>query len=135
MRIGIQTWGSEGDIRPFVALGAALARRGHGVELLYTEIGDRRYEDVAARSASPRAPLLAGPRGSASANTEIGLDAILKTHESTRTGIDHQQGAARAGAEPLYEAGLDLCSRSDLLIHHFILHPARAAADKAGTPR
>ena len=48
MKIGIQTWGSEGDIRPFVALGAALARRGHAVELLYTEIGERRYEDVAA---------------------------------------------------------------------------------------
>ncbi len=48
MRIGIQTWGSEGDIRPFVALGAALANRGHVVELLYTEIGERRYEDVAA---------------------------------------------------------------------------------------
>ncbi|HUQ86881.1 MAG TPA: glycosyltransferase, partial [Vicinamibacterales bacterium] len=48
MRIGIQTWGSEGDIRPFVALGHALAKRGHHVELLYTEIGDRRYEAVAA---------------------------------------------------------------------------------------
>ena len=28
VRIGIQTWGSEGDIRPFVALGHALAKRG-----------------------------------------------------------------------------------------------------------
>ena len=48
LRIGIQTWGSEGDIRPFIALGAALTRRGHHVELLYTEISDRRYEHVAA---------------------------------------------------------------------------------------
>jgi hypothetical protein len=37
--------------------------------------------------------------------------------------------------EPIYEAGLDLCSRCDLLIHHFILHPARAAADKTRTPQ
>ncbi len=37
--------------------------------------------------------------------------------------------------ESAYEAGLDLCRRSDLFIHHFILHPARAAADKAGTPQ
>ena len=48
VRIGIQTWGSEGDIRPFVALGAALTRRGHLVELLYTEISQRNYEHVAA---------------------------------------------------------------------------------------
>ncbi len=48
MRIGIQTWGSEGDIRPFIALGAALTRRGHQVELLYTEISERRYEHIAA---------------------------------------------------------------------------------------
>ena len=48
VRIGIQTWGSEGDIRPFVALGHALAQRGHDVEMLYTEISDRRYEAVAA---------------------------------------------------------------------------------------
>ena len=48
MRIGMQTWGSEGDIRPFVALGAALRTRGHDVELVYTEIADRRYEAIAA---------------------------------------------------------------------------------------
>ena len=47
MRIGLQTWGSEGDIRPFLALGHGLAARGHTVELVYTEIGDRRYEHVA----------------------------------------------------------------------------------------
>ena len=47
VRIGIQTWGSEGDIRPFVALGHALAARGHDVEMLYTEISDRRYDEVA----------------------------------------------------------------------------------------
>ena len=31
MRIGIQTWGSEGDIRPFVALASGLVEAGtHG---------------------------------------------------------------------------------------------------------
>ena len=37
-------------------------------------------------------------------------------------------------AERAYEAGLELARRSDLFMHHFILHPARAAADIAGTP-
>ena len=48
MRIGIQTWGSEGDIRPLVAIGHGLVQRGHEVELVYTDIADRRYEEVAA---------------------------------------------------------------------------------------
>ena len=48
MRIGVQTWGSEGDIRPMVALGHGLVQRGHEVELVYTDIANRRYEEVAA---------------------------------------------------------------------------------------
>ena len=43
MRVGLQTWGSEGDVRPFLALGAALAARGHRVRLLITEIDERDY--------------------------------------------------------------------------------------------
>jgi len=30
MRIGIQTWGSDGDIRPFIALAGGLQAAGHG---------------------------------------------------------------------------------------------------------
>ena len=60
VRIGIQTWGSEGDIRPFVALGHALPSRGHDVEMLYTEISDRRY-DAVARSLGFTARAVASP--------------------------------------------------------------------------
>ena len=28
MKIGLQTWGSEGDIQPFIALAAGLRKRG-----------------------------------------------------------------------------------------------------------
>ena len=73
VRIGIQTWGSEGDIRPFVALGAALAQRGHAVELLYTEIGERRYEDGRRVARLHRARRrLTGRRRSASACSRSG---------------------------------------------------------------
>ena len=36
MKIGIQTYGSRGDINPFIALGQGLARYGHQVTLYYT---------------------------------------------------------------------------------------------------
>ena len=48
MKIGVQTWGSEGDIRPMVALGHGLVQRGHQVELVYTDIADRHYVNIAA---------------------------------------------------------------------------------------
>jgi len=48
MKIGIQAWGSEGDIRPLVAIGHGLVQRGHEVELVYTDIANRHYDAVAA---------------------------------------------------------------------------------------
>ena len=133
MRIGIQTWGSEGDIRPFIALGHALAERGHHVELLYTEIGERRYEAIArslgftARAIA--SPVIADPHEL----YEIGLR-VVNTSDQLRQGLLIAKQLLEPIVEPAYAAALDLASRSDLVIHHFILHPARAAADKAGTP-
>ena len=133
MRVGIQTWGSEGDIRPFMALGHALAARGHQVELLYTEIGDRRYEAVAqALGFTARAvasPVVAEPHEL----YEIGLR-VINTTDELRQGLLIAQRLLEPIIEPAYAAGLELAARSDVIIHHFILHAARAAADKVGTP-
>jgi sterol 3beta-glucosyltransferase/vancomycin aglycone glucosyltransferase len=133
VRIGIQTWGSEGDIRPFVALGHALTSRGHHVELLYTEIGSRRYEAVAETLGfSARAvasPVIADEREL----YEIGLKAI-----NTRNELEQGLWISRRLLEPVipqvYEAGLELARRSDVVVQHFILHGARAAADRIGAP-
>jgi UDP:flavonoid glycosyltransferase YjiC (YdhE family) len=133
VRIGIQTWGSEGDIRPFVALGHALAQRGHVVELLYTEIGERRYEDVAA-SLGFTARAIASPVVSdAERLFAIGLKAI-NTRNQLQQGLIISRDLLEPIVEPAYEAGLELARRCDLFVHHFFLHPARAAADVAGTP-
>lgn len=133
MRIGIQTWGSEGDIRPFIALGAALTARGHEVELLYTEIANRRYEHVAealgftARGvASPILP-------DADQQHEIGLRTI-RARDPFQQGLIIFRSLLFPVADALYDAALELCGRSDLLIHHFILHPSRAAAETRHTP-
>ena len=134
MRIGIQTWGSEGDIRPFVALGAALAKRGHAVELLYTEIGERRYDEVAASlgftARGVASPVVADPERV----FEIGLK-VINTRNQLQQGLIISRELLEPIVEPAYQAGLELARKSDLFIHHFILHPARAAADKAGTPQ
>jgi sterol 3beta-glucosyltransferase/vancomycin aglycone glucosyltransferase len=133
VRIGIQTWGSEGDIRPFVALGHALASRGHDVEMLYTEVSDRRYDSVA-RSLGFTAQAVASPILEDEAQLlEIGLK-IINTRDQLRQGLLIAKHMLEPVIPLMYDAGLALAKRSDLLIHHFILHSARAAADLTGTP-
>jgi UDP:flavonoid glycosyltransferase YjiC (YdhE family) len=43
MRIGIQTWGTEGDVRPFIALAGGLSAAGHDVTLAVTEITNQQF--------------------------------------------------------------------------------------------
>jgi sterol 3beta-glucosyltransferase len=132
VRIGIQTWGSEGDIRPFVALGHALAKRGHQVELVYTEIGERRYESVAA-ALGFTARAVASPVLDPNRAIAIGLKA-MSTRDQLRQGLLISRELLEPAIDPMFEAAVDLCRRSDLLVHHFILHAARAAADLAHVP-
>ena len=49
MNIGIQTWGSNGDIRPMLALANGLQRAGHSVTLVASSIDNHRYHDICAQ--------------------------------------------------------------------------------------
>lgn len=132
MRIGIQTWGSEGDIRPFLALGHALADRGHRVELVYTDIGDRSYDAVAS-ALGFTARAVATPVVDAARSIEIGLK-VLNTRDQFRQALIITRELFDPVITPTFEAAVDLCRRSDLLIHHFIQHQSAAAAELAGVP-
>jgi len=133
MRIGIQTWGSEGDIRPFIALGHALTMRGHQVEMLYTEIGERRY-DAVADALGFRARAVASPVIADTDQTHaIGLEAI-NARDQLQQGLIIFKRLLEPVIPQMYDAGLELARRSDLLVHHFVLHAARAAADISATP-
>jgi UDP:flavonoid glycosyltransferase YjiC (YdhE family) len=46
MNIGIQTWGSNGDIRPFIALADGLKNAGHEVTLVVSSIDNRNYQQT-----------------------------------------------------------------------------------------
>jgi hypothetical protein len=49
MRIGLQAWGSEGDIQPFTALAAGLVKAGHELTLVVTDNIGRDYSGLAKR--------------------------------------------------------------------------------------
>jgi sterol 3beta-glucosyltransferase len=46
MKIGIQTWGSNGDIRPMLALADGLQRAGHSVTLVASSIDNHSYHAI-----------------------------------------------------------------------------------------
>ncbi|WP_024298432.1 glycosyltransferase [Methylomicrobium lacus] len=46
MKIGIQTWGSNGDIRPLLALADGLQKAGHQVTLVVSSIDNQSYQSI-----------------------------------------------------------------------------------------
>jgi sterol 3beta-glucosyltransferase len=46
MKIGIQTWGSNGDVRPFLALADGLQKAGHQVTLVVTSVDNQNYQGM-----------------------------------------------------------------------------------------
>jgi sterol 3beta-glucosyltransferase len=46
MKIGIQTWGSNGDVRPMLALADGLRKAGHQVTLVVTPVDNQSYQTV-----------------------------------------------------------------------------------------
>ena len=102
------------------------------MELLYTEIGDRRYDDIAA-SLGFTARSVASPIVDPDRAIEIGLQ-VLNTRNQLQQGLTIARSLLEPVIEPMFEAAVDLCRRSDLLIHHFVLHASRAAADHVRVP-
>src|SRR5512139_1662951 len=130
MRIGIQTWGSEGDVRPLLALAAGLRSAGHDVTLAVTHIENRDYGPLAdsygirSRSIGHLAPAVLEATGRK-------LIAVTNPLKQVRI-IADELFDPLAGA--MLDAAQALCRENDLVIGHFLVHPLQAAAERAGVP-
>lgn len=128
LKIGIQTWGSEGDIRPLIALAEALVERGHQVELVATRLGvvelptARPGLTVALVPPGPPADLAAFTARLGDQSSSWGLLKALFRELFIPFLPEMEAAAAR------------LVTGSDLLIGHFAVHPLQAAARAAGKP-
>lgn len=132
MKIGIQTWGSDGDIRPFIALAGGLSAAGHEVTLAVTSVDGKDYSSFAGSmninlhhvgclDLSPeKSRLLAG--------------CLITTRNVFRQLTIIMDMLYEPAADDMYIAAEKLCAENDLLIGHFMLHPLQAAAEKAGKP-
>ncbi|MBI5548263.1 MAG: glycosyltransferase family 1 protein [Deltaproteobacteria bacterium] len=129
MRIGIQTWGSEGDIRPFQALAAGLAAAGHEVTLAAHDLLDRTAEPTGpyrlrlfGRTLDPETRRAVGRELSRTSDTVKQLRAV---YEGFFAPIAHE---CLASARSLVE-------ENELVVAHVLAHPLIFAAEAAGRTR
>lgn len=130
-RIGLLTWGSHGDIRPFLALADGLQAAGHAVHLVVIALDDTHRDLRSTRGArvTVMTPLMLTPEqarayGEAAygqRNPLKQLDAILRL-------------CFAPAEDAIFEASQQLCEASDLLIGHYVMHPLQIAAALAGRP-
>jgi sterol 3beta-glucosyltransferase len=129
MRIGIQGWGSEGDLRPLVALAARLRREGHAPRLVLTPIDGKDYAPLCRALGVPlsvvpeHVPVTVQQlvRDAKSANPMKLMAAVLEL-----TFFPH--------LEAMYAAALDLCAASDVVVGGSAAWVVKAAALHAGVP-
>ncbi|MBI3892144.1 MAG: glycosyltransferase family 1 protein [Candidatus Wallbacteria bacterium] len=130
MRIGIQTWGSDGDIRPLIALGGGLASRGHEVTLAVGSVDNKDYgpacEAIGIRYVRAPVRIAAEMRELAEKSAKVrGLMPEIRVlfDDFFFPYVDE-----------MFRASTELAADCDLLVGHFIMYPLKVAARLASKP-
>jgi len=132
MRIGLQTWGTEGDIRPFLALSAGLAAAGHQVTLAATEIRNGDYSHYGDRGGfRVMQPGHIDVTEEEFSNLGRRMVASFNPVLKSRLLIENFLNPA---IPEMYSASKELCNQCDLVIGHLFVYPLKVAAEKAGIP-
>jgi UDP:flavonoid glycosyltransferase YjiC (YdhE family) len=133
MRIGLQAWGSEGDIAPFSALAAGLARSGHEVTLAVTDNVGRDYSGLAKRFGY-KIISVSGAQPTPPEEVEKIWRQVIDIGNPIQQAEMVMSYGFDPVAEPIYEAAKNLCANNDAVIGHFFVYPLGIAAEKVGTP-
>jgi sterol 3beta-glucosyltransferase len=131
-KIALQTWGSDGDVHPFIGLAGALAARGHDVTLAVTSIEPKSYRPFAERLGFRLIEV-----GSVGAD-DADMHGLVRKMHALRNPLAQAafifDDLLAPGIPAIHQAARSLCAEHDLMIGHFILHPVHGAAEQAGIP-
>lgn len=131
MKIGIQTWGSHGDIRPFVALAEGLQAAGNDVHLVVTGVDDGWLGLVS--QSGVRISVVASP-----VLTPTQQEDVARMAYRIRNPMTQMAAILRLCFAPvedaMFAAAQRLCAESDVVIGHYFMHPLQIAAQAAGRP-
>ena len=133
MKIGLQTWGSEGDINPFIALASGLVQAGHTVKLYITEVSERDYTAIAEQFGfqivNVPNPLL--PSVDMMAQMGEAFKAIRDPSEQLKI---INKFFFYPAESVMFQAAQELCASSDLVVRHIFCYPTQLAAELANIP-
>lgn len=131
MRIGLQTWGSHGDVRPFLALAHGLHAAGHAVTLAVTCVDSARYAALAPRLPFRLEDVASPVVGDRAALERIGRE-LERIRNPARQARRMFERILLPAEEAMFEAAERLCAGHDLVVGHHVLHPLQAAAERHG---
>lgn len=129
MKIGIQTWGSNGDIRPMIALANGLHGAGHSVTLVVSSIDNRNYSEECAGFNIRYQQI---PQ-----HIDLDLESFAQQTFRMNTAqwlIALLDSAFFPYEDIIYQASRQLASNNDLVIGHHFLYPLKIAAYKKNKP-
>jgi sterol 3beta-glucosyltransferase len=135
MKIGLQAFGSEGDIRPFTALSAGLVKAGHEVTLALTD--PRGDYNPLARRFGYRLVTVGPPSVRSAKPSEKEMEKFWRHIFDLGNPVRQYEACMRHGfdyTEPLYIAAKQLCAGNDVVIGHYFAFPLRVAAERSGVP-
>ncbi len=132
MKIGLQTWGSDGDIRPFLALAGGLRARGHEVSLVVTSVDNKDYGAYGREMDFTVSHV--GGRDRDDARALVFRDKIIKTENSLKQIELILEYYFNPVVPEMFDAAERLCKENDAIIGHAIHFPVQTAAEKAGKP-
>lgn len=131
MKIGIQTWGTDGDILPFMALAHGLQGAGHQVTIAYTSVDGKDYAAYAAAGGFVAVSAYDGFDGA----LNPALDEIIRTNDPMKQFVLVMQHYFDPALEAMYAASQALCADNELVIGHMVNHTLLTAAEVSGRPR
>lgn len=123
MKIGIQTWGSNGDIRPLLALADGLQKQGHQVTLVVSSIDNQSYQPICNQLglAYRQVPELVDFDMQGFAQRSFKMHPL----QWLRALLDEAFFSYEAD---IYAAAQQLVAENDFVIGHHFLYPLKLAA-------
>ena len=126
----MQVWGTDGDIRPMIALGAGLKANGHQVTISIASIDNKSYAGLCAKTGIT---MIKAP-----SNMDVNLDGISSKNGKPASSINMMENLLERTLYPylpeLYAASNQLCERNDIVIGHFSGFYLKAAAKNHNIP-
>ena len=131
MKIGLQTWGTDGDFMPFLALAIGLKDAGHEVTLAYTSVDGNDYID---RDDIVGIELI-------KADGDLPVQRNFNPCSTGATPGSFQEYSILLNrffepyTEAMYKASVQLCKSCDLVVGHAVCHTLLTASERFHTPR